>query len=56
MVDKSGSMSGSYMENTKRVVGLSINYIKKTFKNCKITMGLFNNEVNLLNDLEKLDE
>lgn len=31
MLDKSGSMSGSYMENTKEVVNLTIQHIKKSF-------------------------
>ncbi len=52
MLDKSGSMSGIYMENTKKVTRLMIEYIKANFKNCKIMLGLFDTEVKVYDQLE----
>lgn len=52
MIDKSGSMSGIYMDNTKKVSYLMIEYIKQNFKKCRIMLGLFDTEVKVYDDLE----
>ncbi len=54
VLDKSGSMSGGFIENTKKVTILLLNYLFENFKDSKINIYSFNDKVFKLESLEKI--